>query len=55
MTKKQKEKEIIKLKKEIAEKQEGINEFCNLVRTMRLIIYANNKLIEKYENEILFD
>lgn len=55
MTKKEKEKRIKELKKEIDDKQEEINEFCKLVRTMRLVIDADNKLIEKLENEILFD
>lgn len=54
MTKRQKERRIAELKKEIEEEQKEINVMCNTIRAKRASIEVAKELIEKYEDEIIF-
>lgn len=55
MRKSTKQKKINKMRKENEEYQKEINDLCLKVKNLRYLISENNRKIEQYENEILFD
>lgn len=55
MRKSIKQKKINKIRKENEEYQKEINDLCLKVKNLRYLISENNRKIEQYENEILFD
>ena len=55
MRKSTKKNKIQKMQKENEEYQKEINDLCLKIKNLRYLIDENNRKIEQYENEILFD
>ena len=55
MRKATKKNKIQKMQKENAEYQKEINDLCIKIKNLRHLIDENNRKIEQYENEILFN
>lgn len=55
MKKSTKKNKINNMRKENEEYQKEINDLCLKVKNLRYLISENNRKIEQYENEILFD